>query len=114
MATVVLQPDVVTESGKAATYNGGLSLANTYVFRNNGKTLLHFKKTGAGICAVTIASPKTVKGHAVAAATVNVPATTGDVFVGPFDHEIYDDINHDVSFSLSEVTGLTVAVIQLG
>jgi hypothetical protein len=113
MATVILQPDVVNDAGKAATYNSGLLTANTYVFRNNGKTLLHFKKTGAGICTVTVASPKTVKGHAVAAGSIAVPATTGDVFVGPFDHEVYDDINHDVSFTLSEITGLSVAVIQL-
>lgn len=113
MATVVLNPDVVTEAGLAANYNGGLSLANTYKFRNNGKTLLHFKKTGAGICAVTVAPSAVVRGHAVAAAPFNVPATVGDVFVGPFAPDLYNDVNNDVSFTLSEITGLTVAVIQL-
>lgn len=113
MATVVLNPDVVAEAGVAANYNSGLLTANTYKFRNNSKTILHFKKSGASPCTVTVASPLLVRGHAVAAATVNVPATTGDVFVGPFSHDVYDDGNHDVSFTLSEVTGLTVAVLQL-
>lgn len=112
MATVVLTPDVITEAGVAATYNSGLSTGNTYVFRNNGKTLLHFKKTGAGICAVTLVAPKQVAGHAIAAGAASIPATTGDKFVGPFPSEVYDDPNHDVSFTLSEITGLSVAVIQ--
>lgn len=113
MATVVLTPDVITEAGVAANYNAGLSIANTYVFRNNGKTLLHFKKTGAGACVVTVNSPKTVAGHAIAAGTNSIPATTGDEFMGPFPSEVYDDPNHDVSFTLSEITGLSVAVIQV-
>jgi hypothetical protein len=44
---------------------------------------------------------------------VNVPATVGDVFIGPFDPATFDDVNHDISFTLSEITGLTVAVVQL-
>lgn len=113
MAIVPLTPDIVVEAGVAATYTGGLSTGNTYTFRNNGKTLLHFKKTGAGICAVTLVSPATVRGHAVAAGSASIPATTGDKFVGPFPSDIYDDGNHDVSFTLSDITGLTVAVIQI-
>lgn len=113
MATVTLNPDVAVEAGLAANYNSGLSNANTYKFRNNGRTLLHFKKSGANACTVTIASQSSVRGHAVAGETVNVPATTGDVFVGPLTKDIYADINGDTSFTLSEVTGLTVAVIQL-
>lgn len=110
MATVALQPDVMTEAGVAATYTAPL-VANTYTFRNNGKTLLHIKK-GANACNVTIASPKIVHGHAVAGDVVAVPATS-ERFIGPFDHEVYDDVNHDVSVTFSEVTGLTVAVIQI-
>lgn len=112
MATVALAPDVMTEAGVAVNYNALLT-ANTYTFRNNGKTLLYFKKTGVNPCTVTINSPKTVKGHAIAAQTVVVPASTGDVHIGPFPADVYDDINHDVSFTVSEVTGLTVAVMQI-
>lgn len=113
MATVVLNPDVAVEAGAAVTYNAGLSLANTYKVRNNGKTILHFKKTGAGICVVTVAATALVRGHTVANDTVSVPATTGDVFAGPFAPDLYNDVNGDMSFTLSEITGLTVAVVQL-
>lgn len=113
MAIVVLAPDVMTEAGVAAAYNGSLNTGNTYKFRNNSKTLLHFKKSGANPCTVTINSPLTVRGHTVAAATFVVPATTGDVFVGPFPHDLYDDVNHDATFNVSEITGLTVAVLQI-
>lgn len=113
MANITLNPDAMTQAGIAATYNGGLSLANTYFFRNNGKTFLHFKKTGAGICAVTVVTPNTQRGLAIADLAVNVPATVGDVFIGPFDPATFDDVNHDISFTLSEITGLTVAVINL-
>jgi hypothetical protein len=113
MATVVLQPDVVTDAGKAPAYTTPLVVANTYVFRNNGRTLLYFRKTGANPCTVSIVSPKTLKGHAVVAQTFVVPANVGDVVAGPFDHDVYDDVNHDVTFSVSEITGLSVAVIQV-
>jgi hypothetical protein len=112
MATVALVPDVVTEAGVAANYNSGLVTANTYTFRNNGRTLLHVKKSGAGACTVSVAAQGTIRGHALAAQTISIPATTGDKFIGPFAHDVYDDGNHDVSVTFSEITGLTVAVIQ--
>lgn len=112
MATIVLNPDVITEAGVAATYNAQAT-GNTYVFRNNGKTQLHFKKSGANVCVVSVVRPRTLRGIALAALTVNVPATTGDVHIGPFPVDVYDDQNHDVSFTVSEATGLTVAVLQL-
>lgn len=113
MATVVLQPDVLSDAGQAPTENTPLNAANTYKFRNNGKTILHFKKTGANACTVSVNVQATPRGHAIAAETVNVPANTGDVFVGPFPSDLYDDVNHDVSFTVSETTGLTVEVLQL-
>ena len=113
MATVTLTPDIAVEGGVAPTRTGSLNTGNTYKFRNNGKTILHFRKSGANACIVTITPASTPRGHALANETVNVPATTGDVVIGPFARDIYDDVNHDVSFTVSEVTGLDVAVIQI-
>jgi hypothetical protein len=113
MANITLTPQVLPQAGVAPTYNAGLTTTDTYLVRNNGgKTFLHFKKTGAGICTVTVVTPATVRGLALADQTVSVPATTGDVMV-PLDPSLYDDVNHDVSFTMSDITGLTVAVIQL-
>lgn len=113
MAIVPLTPDVMTEAGLVETANGGLSTGNTYTVRNNGRTFLHVKNTGGTACVVTILSPTSVAGHAVAAGSVSVPITTGDKLIGPFPASVYDDINHDVSFTLSFITGVTVAVVQL-
>lgn len=112
MANVRLTPQNVLEVGLTATYTGALLTTNTYQIVNDGRVILHFKKSGAGSCAVTIVTPGTVGGHAIADQTVTVPATTGDVFCGPFPPSVYNSAG-DISFTASEVTGLTVAVLRI-
>lgn len=109
MAIVPKNVEKITRSGLAATYNGSLSTSDTYQIPNDGQTQLHFKKSGAGACTVTILVNQQVDGLTVPNKTINVPATTGDVFVGPFPVSIY---GNPVSFTLSEVTGLTFAAIR--
>lgn len=113
MADVRLAVEQILPSGLAATYTGSLLIANTYQVRNDGRTFVHFKKSGAGACNVTIATPSTVGGNAVADRVVEVPATTGDKFIGPFPPHIYNDGSGDLNITLSEITGLTVAVLRL-
>jgi hypothetical protein len=112
LATVALTPDVLTEAGAAPNYNGGLAIGNTYTIRNNGKTILYVKNAGAAPCTVTINAAKTVGSHALAAETVTI-ANGAEKAIGPFAHDVYDDINHDVSFTFSNITSVTVAVLQL-
>lgn len=114
MADVRLTPEKVTDAGLAATYTGSLSIADTYLVQNDGAVILHFKKTGAGACTVTVVTPKSGgRGLAIADRTFSVPATTGDVFAGPFPVGLYNDGSGDLSFTLSEITGLTVAVLRV-
>ena len=113
MAEVRLTPEAVLPTGLAASYTGSLSTENTYLVRNTGRTVLHVKKSGAGDCEVTIATPATLGGLAVAEQAVTVPATTGDRFIGPFPTHIYNDGNHDLNLTFDEVTGLTIAVLEL-
>ncbi|MDD5302030.1 MAG: hypothetical protein PHS14_02890 [Elusimicrobia bacterium] len=102
------------KSGLTATYtSSGLLTTNTYKVRNDGKVFLHFKKTGAGACTVTIVTPNTANGLAIADQTVTVPATTGDQFVGPLPPSLFNDSSSDVSFSISDTVGLSFAVIRL-
>jgi hypothetical protein len=112
MAIIALTPNVVAEAGTAAIYTAPTT-TDTYTFRNNGRTMLHVKKSGANPCNVTIVPAKQVAGHTLSSLVVAIPATTGDKFIGPFNQEMYDDGNHDVSVTFSEITGLTVAVVQL-
>lgn len=113
MADVVLAAEKVSAAGRAPTRNGALSVSDTYLVRNNGRTLLLFEKTGAGACAVTVQTPIRQGGLDVAERVINVPATTGDVAAGPFPPSLYNDGQGDLRFTLSEITGLTVAVVAL-
>ena len=100
-------------AGAAPTRNGALSIADTYLVRNDGQVLLLFEKSGAGACTVTIQTPVQVGGLAVAERTINVPATTGDVAGGPFPASIYNDALGDMRLTFSEVTGLTIAALRV-
>jgi hypothetical protein len=102
-----------SEDGHTPTYQGSLSISDTYKIPHDDRTFLHFKKTGAGACTVTVQTPVTVRGKAVAEATFNVPATTGDVMVGPFPADLYRQGDGKINVTLSEVTGLTVGVFRL-
>lgn len=113
MGDVTLGVEKITKAGLAATYTGSLSDANTYLVRNSGKVFLHFKKGGAHRCDVTVQTPMKVADLDVAENTVTVPATTGDKFIGPFPKSIFNYGSGDLKFTLSEITGLTVAVLEI-
>ncbi len=107
--------DVTLAGLQAATYNGSLSAADTYLINlsGDGVTFLHFKKAGAGACTVTIDTPITIAGQAVANPTATVIATTGDTFVRLSPESILRDSAHDARVTLSEIAGLTVAILRL-
>lgn len=98
--------------GKTPVY-AAPNITDTFTFPNDGETFLHVKKSGAGSCNVTIITPGTVDGNAIADLVVVVPATTGDKMIGPFRPEIYNDPTTGLcSVTFSEVTGLTVGVFR--
>lgn len=113
MADVRISVERILQTGLEATYSGSLSAANTYQVRNSGRVFLHFKKSAAVICTVTIQTPAQVAGLDVAEQTVAVPATTGDRFIGPFPPSVFNVAAGDLEFTLSDVDGLTVAVLEL-
>lgn len=116
MAQLRKTPERVSRAGLAATYYSDFTVigSNTYLVRNPGNVILHFKKSGAGDCDVTITTPGNVDGDlAIPQRVVTVPATTGDVFIGPFPPSIYNDSNGDIEFGLEDVTGLTGAILQI-
>ena len=104
----------VVKTGTSTTViNSGLVTSDTYTFSNDGRVFLHFTKTGAGSATITVTSQATVQGLAVANLTVTVPATTGDVFMGPFPTSIFNDSSGNVSFTISDTTGLGFSVLSL-
>lgn len=116
MANVDWTPQQLTGGSGAAlttSYNGSLSISDTYLFPNDGRTFLHAKKSGAGACTVTASTPANARGLAIADPTYTVPASTGDVIIGPFAPDLFNDANGKVSVTLSEITGLSVGVFRL-
>ena len=113
MSEITLTVQRLLPTGVTPSYTGSLSAANTYLVRNSGRVALHFKKSAAVDCVVTIQTPATVGGLAVAEQTCTVPATSGDKMIGPFPPRIYNDGSGDLKFTLSDVDGVTVAVVEL-
>jgi len=112
MADVVVTPIKLDKDGAAEAFVA-VATGNTYKVRNNGRTVLHFKKTGAGAANITIETPKTLRGYAVADQVVIVPATTGDILMAPTDRDLFNDPSQDVNFTTDEGTGLTVAAFYI-
>lgn len=113
MSDVTLAPVVALITG-VASVKQSMAAADNYIVRNNGNVLLHFVKTGANNATITIVTPKIVNGLALADQTFTVPATTGDVWAGPFPKDTFNDASGDLDVSTSEDTGITVEAIDLG
>ena len=85
-----------------------------YIMRNDGRTLFRLYKTGANNCVVTFYTQEYLRGLAFTAPTVTIVATTGDQIVGPFEPNIFNDVNGDMQFSFSEVTSMFFAPFSVG
>lgn len=113
MADIRVDVEQVKDSGLSATNTGSLTTSDTYLVNNDGRTVLHFKKDQASDATITIETPRTVGGLAVADRTVTIPGSTGDVFVGPLAPGLYNT-GQDVKFTISgDVAGLTVAALRV-
>lgn len=110
MADVALSTQVIDVDGHSPTYTSP-NTTDTYKTPNDGRTFYHARKTGAGSCNMTIATPIAPGGLSVADRVVVVPATTGNVMIGPFPRTVYGE---ELAVTFSEVTGLTVAALRIG
>ena len=113
--TDVLQRIVRTGSGLTPAYTVVASAADTHEAINNGRSMfLHFKKSGAGNAIVTIQTPGTVDGNAIAELTATVVATTGDKMIGLFARNVYNVAgNQFLRWTVDDVVGLTVAALYM-
>lgn len=113
MADVTISLQKIVPTGLTPAFTGSLLTTNTYKVRNNGNVVVQVKKSGAGDCTVTINTPGTVGGLAIAEQTVTVVATTGDKMIGPFPPSVYNDSSGDLNITFSEITGLTMAAFEI-
>lgn len=96
-----------------ATGGGGAPVAVTSggdTFSAGPDVYLRFTNTGGSASVVTIATPGKYKGIALAGEQVTVPATTGDLEVGPYPADPYTADGSIVSMTYTNPTNLKVAV----
>lgn len=115
MAEVALTPAVAPGTGATVAVTQASSLTattNNHTFVNDGRTVLVCAK-GASACTVTVATPATVRGVAVAEHTYTLAANTNYQLIGPFPPDVFNDSDGKVSIVFSETTGLIVGTIRL-
>ena len=113
MGDITVVPEKVTRTGINLTDLGSLSTGNVYVIKNTGKVILHLKKTAAVIATATVVVTKVVAGLDLPDLTFAIPASTGDIMVGPFPPGIFNDGSKDMRISFSDVDGLTIAAFEI-
>lgn len=113
---ITLTVNQIVRSGldaSSAYKTSGILTTDTYKFANDGRVLIHFKKTGDGDAIITIVTPGTFHGLAVADLTVTVDATTGDQFIGPFPISLFNDASGNMQFTLDDTVSLSFVVLRL-
>lgn len=107
MATYTVQ--TVTRSGITPTKNAVASSDN---FVNDGRTVLHVTNGSGGSLTVTIVTPNTSDGLAVADRTVTIPNGEERV-IGPFPRTVYNDGDGKVTVQFSATTSVTCQVLSV-
>jgi len=113
MATLTVQTiDRESATPFAPTY---AAVGASDKFLPGAQTFLHFKNTNAATRTVTVAAPNNVVPDV---GTVDnayvVPATTGDIMIGPFPAEIFANSADGLcDLTYSGTTNLTVAALKL-
>lgn len=108
MATLTVQ--AISRAGLEPTLQAAASGGDQ--FANTGREFVRIDNGGGSAVTVTVTTPQTVDGLAVADRTVSVPA--GETrLVGPFPTANYNDASGRVQLAYSGVTSVTVAALHL-
>lgn len=105
MSVIAIQ--TIDLDGEGADYAAAVG-PDTFV--NDGRTFLHCKNTNAATRTVTIDSTKACDQGFDHDQAVVIPATTGDVMIGPFPTARFGTT---VTVTYSAVTNLSVAAFKL-
>ena len=111
-ATPVETLQQVTKTGLTPSYsNAG---ADGHYIPNDGRVVLRIKNTNAATRTVTAVTPRTsANGLAIADETATVAATTGDMVMGPFTPDDFNDANGRVLIQFSATAGVTFCPMRL-
>jgi len=111
MAQVALTVQDIGHGGAAESFVAAAAAATGNKYPCDGKTWLHAKNTGT-IKVLTISTPGTVDGLAVAERTISLPATTGDIMIPPFPPSQYAQADGQVYIDLDLATAVTYCVFR--
>jgi hypothetical protein len=116
MSVVALTEQRSTLTGLTPTFTapGGAGAGNGWTFTNTGSQAIRVKNASGGPIVATVLAPQTANtnGGAVVytAPTVSIPATTGDVTIGPFDPSIFGTT---LTVEVASATSMTAACIRI-
>lgn len=115
MARVALTPQQIALTGLTPTFTAptDAGAGGGWSFPNTGDTFIRIKNTGGAQRVVTLLTPATIGGVAISDPTVTIPATTGDILIGPFDPSLFNQSDGAVYVEVDATTGLTAAAITL-
>ena len=119
MARTVLTVQPIVRTGLEAVFAAG-DAANNHSFDNSGEDVILHIKNGATVCNVSIITPNTIDGLALADRSVAVGAVTERI-IGPFPNAVYGTIDTDpdpdidpaIFVDLDDATNVTIAALQL-
>lgn len=113
MAEVARAAQRVTPQGVEPVVFEGLSAADTQLIPNKGgDVVLRVTNGGAEATNVTIATPGTVDGNAIADLVVAVAAGKTKL-IGPLDPGVYNDGKGNLAVTLSKVTSVKLEVTKV-
>lgn len=109
MPRTALTPILTAEAGVNAALVAA-DATNGMVYPANPKSIVHVKNTGTA-ATLTVRTNDVVAGLTLPDRTIALPATTGEVFAGPFgtEHVFSDGIHLDFTAGLTA----TVEVLQV-
>lgn len=107
----LISPQQLAITGTTPTFAAATAGGDTVT--PDERAFLRVKNASAGAITVTVVVPGTTYGQANPDVAVNVPATTGDVLIGPLVPALADPATGLISITYSGVTSLTVAVVKV-
>jgi len=111
MPQTALTVQEIPHGGAAESFVAAAAAATGNKFPADGKTWLHVKNTGTQKI-LTISTPGTVDGLAVAERTITIPATTGDILVPPLPPSQYGQADNMVYIDLDLATAVTYCAFR--
>lgn len=110
MARQSVSVQQIVKTGLEAAYTN--AHADGHEFSNDGRTFMHVVNGDGADKTITIQTPQTVGGLAVADLAVTVTAGE-ERMIGPFRKSLFDQANGKVYVDFSATTNVTAAYLKL-